>query len=223
MPEDGSTSGGAGLAFRASRSFCARISDVNVSRARPAVLLGTLLFVGLAFPASAEIDAATRAKAVRVEALIEKIKQETERAENPLGRKESVAEDELNAYITCRLYDDQEPIMKELRLKLLRNNRFEGMTVLDFSGAKLPGLLRGRLDAYFAGRLEAAPSAVRLAIEDLFINGQRVRPEILDVIISIGSRLAGTEAFSLRSWYGLPYGIKNLTVEAGRLLAFYAP
>jgi len=177
----------------------------------------------LRLAAFAEIDAATRAKAVRVEALIDKIRGETERAVAPLGRKEAVTEDELNAYIACRLFDDREPIMKELRLKLLSRNRVEGLTVLEFEGAKVPGLLRGRLDVYFAGRLETEAGAVRLNIGGFFINGQRVRPEVLDAIISIGSRLSGTEPFGLRDWYVLPYGLKDMAVEEGRLVAFYVP
>jgi len=186
-------------------------------------MLGSVLLFGLALTALAEIDAATRAKAVRVETLIDKIKAEVERAAAPLGRTEAVAEDDLNAYIACRLFDDREPVMKQLRLKLLRGNRFEGMTVLDFGEVKLLGPLRGRLDVYFAGRLETQGGAVRLDIGDIFINGQQVRPDILDAVISVGSRLTGTEAFSLRDWYLLPYGIKDLAVDEGRLLAFYTP
>lgn len=186
-------------------------------------MLGPVLLLGLALTAFAEIDAATRVRAARVETLIDKIKSEAERAAAPLGRTEGVAEGDLNAYIACRLFDEREPVMKELRLKLLRGNRFEGMTVLDFGEVKLPGPLRGRLDVYFGGRLETREGAVRLNIGEIFINGQQVRPDILDAVIAIGSRLAGTEPFSLRDWYLLPYGIKDLAVDEGRLLAFYTP
>lgn len=205
------------------RWFCARMFRVRIFRPRPPALLGSVLLLSSALMAFTQIDGATRAKAVRVDALIDKIRGETERVAAPLGRTEAVAEDDLNAYIACRLFDDREPVMKELKLKLLGGNRFEGMTVLDFAGVDLPGPLRGRLDVYFAGRLETQGSAVRLDIGTFFINGQKVRPEILDAVISIGSRLSGTEAFSLRDWYVLPYGLRNLAVEEGRLLAFYAP
>lgn len=223
MPDDGPTSGGAAPALTLRHPVCARIFAVKVTRPRSPALLGSVLLLSSALTAFAQIDAATRAKAVRVETLIDKVRGETERVTAPLGRTEAVAEDDLNAYIACRLFDDQEPVMKELRLKLLSGNRFEGMTVLDFTGVDLPGLLRGRLDVYFAGRLETQGGAVRLDIGTFFINGQKVRPEILDAVISIGSRLSGTEAFSLRDWYILPYGLRDMAVEEGRLLAFYAP
>lgn len=197
--------------------------DVKIVLLRPRDMLGPVLLLGLALTAFTEIDAATRAKAVRVETLIEKIKAEEERTAAPLGRTAAVVEDDLNAYIACRLFDDREPVMKDLRFKLLRGNRFEGMTVLDFGQVKVLGLLRGRVDVYFAGRLETKGGAVRLNIGEIFINGQQVRPDILDAVISVGSRLAGTEPFSLRDWYLLPYGIRDLAVDEGRLLAFYAP
>ena len=205
------------------RSFYARIFDVRIFCARPLALLGTVLLLGSALAALGQVDAATRAKGMRVKALIDMIKEETERSAAPLGRRETVSEDELNAYIACRLFDDREPVMKELRLKLLEGNRFEGMTVLDLEGADLPAPLRGRLDVYFAGRLETEAGAVRLDIGTFFINGQKVRPEILDVVISVGSRLSGTEPFSLRDWYILPYGLRDLAVDRGRLLASYSP
>ena len=205
------------------RSFYARIFDVRIFCARPLALLGTVLLLGSALAALGQVDAATRAKGMRVKALIDMIKGETERSAAPLGRTEAVSEDDLNAYIACRLCDDREPVMKELRLKLLEGNRFEGMTVLDLEGADLPAPLRGRLDVYFAGRLETEAGAVRLDIGTFFINGQKVRPEILDVVISVGSRLSGTEPFSLRDWYILPYGLRDLAVDRGRLLASYSP
>jgi len=223
MPDNDLTSVGRGYALKPGRRFYARMFGVKVPFLRPRVALGCVLLAGLALAASAEIDAATRAKAVRVETLIDKIKAEAERAAAPLGRREAVTEDELNAYIACQLFDDREPVLKELRFKLVRGNRFEGMTVLDFGELKVPGPLRGRLNVYFGGRLETREGAVRLAIGSLFINGQQVRPEIFDAVISIGSRLTGTEPFSLRDWYLLPYGIRDLAVDKGRLLAFYAP
>ena len=205
------------------RSFYARIFDVRIFCARPLALLGTVLLLGSALAALGQVDAATRAKGMRVKALIDMIKEETERSAAPLGRTQAVSDDDLNAYIACRLCDDREPVMKELRLKLLEGNRFEGMTVLDLEGADLPAPLRGRLDVYFAGRLETEAGAVRLDIGTFFINGQKVRPEILDVVISVGSRLSGTEPFSLRDWYILPYGLRDLAVDRGRLLASYSP
>jgi hypothetical protein len=199
------------------------MSVVRIIRARLSAPFGAALLLGSALAAFGQVDAATRAKGLRIEALIDKVRGETERAAAPLGRMEAVSEDDLNAYIACRLKDDQEPVMKELRFKLLDGNRFEGMTVLDLAGADLPAPLRGRLDVFFAGRLETQAGAVRLDIGTFFVNGQKVRPEILDVVISVGSRLSGTEPFSLRDWYILPYGLRDLAVDRGRLLASYSP
>jgi hypothetical protein len=75
----------------------------------------------------------------------------------------------------------------------------------------------------FRGRVESAAGRVRLHLEDIFCEGQRIQPDLLDFLIVMGSRLTGNEPFSLKDWFDLPEGIRELEAERGTLVAVYGP
>jgi len=132
-----------------------------------------------------------------------------------------VSERELNAYIAYRIETEREEIMKELRLKLLPENRVEGKIFIDLSGRRVPVFVKPQMNVYFAGTLETEGSKVRVRFESLFLGEQRIQTALLDMILSVVSRFEKTEAVSIEDWYDLPYGIRRLEARTGELVVFY--
>lgn len=160
-------------------------------------------------------------EALKVIRLIEKMQRDQ------IGKREGdlrnvfVTESELNSYIAFRIESEQEDIMKELRLKLLENNKIEGMVVVDLKGQDLPKFLRPRMTFFLGGILEVDRELVRLNLKDLFLENQRIQPEILDIVIFIGSKIQNTEPFSLEDWIELPYGIKDIKTQERGVIFYY--
>ena len=160
-------------------------------------------------------------EALKVLRLIEKVHKEQ------IGKREGdlrtvfVTESELNSYIAYRIEVEQEDIMKELRLKLMKNNRVEGKVVIDLRGQDLPKFLPPRMTFFLGGKLEVDREWVRLNLKDLFLENLRIQPEILDLVIFIGSKIQNTEPFSLEDWIELPYGIKDIKTQERGVLFYY--
>ena len=160
-------------------------------------------------------------EALKVLSLIEKIQAEQlEKGKNEL-RKIIVTESELNSYIAYRIEIEQEEIMKELRLKLFKENKIEGKILIDLRGQKLPKLLRPQMNLYFGAKVEVKDVYVRIAIKELFLEDQAIQPMILDLIIYISAKLDGVEPTSINDWYELPYGIKNIEIQRGKATFYY--
>ena len=153
--------------------------------------------------------------------LIEKIQKE--QMERGSGERRSVAvtESELNSYIAYRIEVEKEEILKELRLKIFDDNRVEWKVVVDLEGAKLPKLLKPRMTLFMGGKLEVKEGLVRLDLKDLFLEDQRIQVAVMDLVIFIGSRLGGGEAFSMSDWWELPYGIKDIRTRRGEATFYY--
>ena len=160
-------------------------------------------------------------EALKVLSLIEKIQAEQlEEGRHDL-RKVVVTESELNSYIAYRIETEKEEIMKELRLKLLKGNKIEGKIFIDLSGQKIPKFLRPRMNLYFGGKVEIKDGKVRLALKELFLEEQAVRPMVLDFIIYISAKIENMEPSSINDWYELPYGIKNIETDLGKVFFYY--
>lgn len=136
-------------------------------------------------------------------------------------REVAVTESELNSYIAYRIEVEQSDIMKELRLKLFTKNKIEGKIYIDLRGQELSDLLKPEMNLYFSGVLEAENSRVRLNLKSLYLEDQLIQPKILDAVIYFGSKIQGTEPFSMNDWIELPYGIKDVKTEEGRAIFYY--
>jgi hypothetical protein len=74
---------------------------------------------------------------------------------------------------------------------------------------------------YFGGKIEVKKGRARLEIKDLFLEDQRVKPAILDVILNITSKINKTEASSMNDWHELPYGIKDIKTKRRKATFYY--
>jgi hypothetical protein len=184
-------------------------------------VIGLSLFLS-SFPGLAPLRAQpANADAQRVLRIIEKIEKEGSRGPGGASRKEVVSETELNAYIAYRIAFEKEEIMKELRLKLLPRNSVEGKIFIDLSSKRIPGFLKPQMNVYFAGTLETEGPKVRVHVESLFLEEQRIQTALLDMIISVVSRFEKMEPVSIEDWYDLPYGIRKLETRTGELVVSY--
>ncbi len=160
-------------------------------------------------------------EALRVIKLIDKVQlEQLEKGINEV-REVAVTESELNSYIAYRIDVEKEEIMRELALKLFDDNKVEGKIFIDLRGQNLPKILRPQMTFYMGGKLEVENGKVRLELKDLFLESQRIQPAILDLVIFIGSKIQGTESFSMSDWWDLPYGIKDMETRQGKAIFYY--
>ena len=136
-------------------------------------------------------------------------------------RKVSVTESEFNAYIAHRIETENEEAMKELELKLFDNNRIEAKLYFDLRGQNLPKLLRPEMNFYFSGTIETENGAARLDLDELFLEGQKIQPMILDIVFFFVAKLNKVEASSINDWYVLPYGIDKIKIYKGGATFYY--
>ena len=160
--------------------------------------------------------------ALKVQGYIEKLqKAELEDSGNRKLRNVVVTESELNSYIAYLIEVDQEEILKELRVKMFDDNKVEWKIVLDLEGANLPKILKPRMTFFMGGKLEVNDGGVRLNLQDLFLENQRIQTQVFELVIFLGSRLAGSEPFSMNDWWELPYGIKDIKTRDGQATFYY--
>ncbi len=173
-----------------------------------------------ALPQAEEVPQAAP-EARRVLDLIDRI--EREAAEDPGSglRRESISELELNAYIAYRIASENEEIMKELQLRLFPKSRIEGRVFIDLSGRKTPAGIKQKMTLLFSGTLLTRQGKVRLDIESFYLEGQKIEPAFLNFVISIVSRLEGAEPWKIEDWQALPFGIREMGTDAGRLHVEY--
>ena len=152
---------------------------------------------------------------------IEKVERETARGTRRSLEKVSVDESELNSYIAYRIEEENERFLKELRVKLFKKNKIEGKILVDLRGENIPKFLRPQMTLYFGGKLEVKDDMVRLVLKDLFLEDQRIDPNVLDFVIALTAKIEKYEVWSINEWYELPYGIKDIETQNHKAIFFY--
>ncbi|MCK4556291.1 MAG: hypothetical protein KAU47_02150 [Candidatus Aminicenantes bacterium] len=152
---------------------------------------------------------------------IEKVERETARGTKRSLEKISVDESELNSYIAYRIEEENERFLKELRVKLFKKNKIEGKILVDLRGENIPKFLRPQMTLYFGGKLEVKDGMVKLVLKDLFLENQRIDPNVLDFVIALTAKIEKYEIWSINDWYELPYGIKDIETQNHKAIFFY--
>lgn len=169
---------------------------------------------------SSDIGAGSFVEAQRVMRLIDRIEQSPAVPGAPL-RAAVVSERELNSYIAYRIEAEKEQILKELQLKLLDGDKFEGRMLVDLGGRDFAPAVQPRMNLFFSGKIRVEEEKVKIDINSLFLEKQRVQPLLLDLLMYFAAKLDNAEAASLGDWYELPFGIKRLKISRGSLTALY--
>lgn len=181
-----------------------------------------LIFLLLSFSIlSSGIQDYSLPEARKVLEAIEKMESGQSRGDKDSLKKIVITEKELNSYIAYRIETENEEIMKELRLKLFKRNKIEGKVLIDLKGQKIPEFIRPQMTLFFGGKLEVKKGKARLNIKDLFLEDQRLKPTILDVILNIASKIKDMEVSSMNDWYNLPYGIKDIKTNRHKATFYY--
>lgn len=132
-----------------------------------------------------------------------------------------VSQPELNDYIAYRLTREKRSLLRKLDVDLLENNNVQGRLRLDAQQLNL-GLLFGKvLDFDFKGTLHTKKGAGRLDLAALQLNGQPLRPQMLNLVLRAVSAYYGTELGRIDDWYELPKGVKRVNVHKGWADLFY--
>ena len=169
-------------------------------------------------PATAAYSLEEAQKVLRT---IDKIEAETEEPWGGPLRSVTITESEFNSYIAYRIENEKEEIMKELRLKLLDNNKIEGRIHVDLRGQDIPSFIRPEMDIFFAADLIADNGQAKVDMKEIFLGDEPIKPLIIDLVIAISARLNNEKAVSINDWYELPYGIKDIKTEKGQATFFY--
>ena len=77
------------------------------------------------------------------------------------------------------------------------------------------------MNLFFAAKLKIQNDKVRLVEREMFLEGQRIHPMVIDIIIEIASRMQNEESSSMGDWYDLPYGIKNIRTQQGKAMFYF--
>jgi hypothetical protein len=157
----------------------------------------------------------------KVFALIAKIESETQEPWAGPPRSVTIAESEFNSYIAYRIENEKEEIMKELRLKLLADNKIEGKIHIDLRGQKIPSFIKPEMDVFFSADLITNNGQAKIDMKEIFLGDEPIKPMILDMVMAISARLRNEPATSLSDWYELPYGIKDIKTEKGKATFYY--
>ena len=163
----------------------------------------------------------SRQEAQKVFRVISKIERESARKTDDSLENISITESELNSYIAYRIDVEKERIMKELRVKLFKKNKIEGKILIDLSGQQIPGFLKPQMTLYFGGKLEVKGGLVRLDLKDLFLEEQRIDPDVLDFIIALAAKIENYKVWSINDWFELPYGIKDVKTQNQKAIFYY--
>lgn len=163
----------------------------------------------------------SKAEALKVMNLIERIQMEQLEKGNGELRNVAVTESEFNSYVAYRIEVEKEEVMKALQLKFFDDNHVEGKVVVDLKKQKLPKILKPQMTFFLGGELEVKDGYIRVNLEELFLGTQSIQPAILDLVIFLGSKITGEEAFSMSDWWVLPYGIKDVKTQNGMVTFYY--
>jgi hypothetical protein len=207
---------------------------INTNARRTAVLAAALAVTASLALAAAEVPPEVRAKAAAIFAALEKIEAESRRptptripasppppAAAPGSRSLTFSEAEFNAWIACRLADENEAYVKAAEFKLLAADRVEGRITIDLGKPPAGGVLPQKQDLLFAAGFETREGKIRIAMDKLFLGTQPISPAFVDLVIGVVSRLQGIEPTTLKDWYDLPPGVLRLETRPGRVVVIY--
>ena len=196
-------------------------NHLNVSHRFLGILCAVVLIPFFLFGLFQDSSGYSMREAQKVLNLIEKIQLEQLEKGNRDLKNVVVTEDELNSYIAHRIKVEQEKTLRELRLKMYDNNKVEWKVMLDLEGAKLPNVLNPQMTFYLGGILEVEEGNVRIDLKDLYLGNKRIQVSVFELVIYIGSKIIGSEPFSMSEWWLLPYGIKDIKTQKGKVTFYY--
>jgi hypothetical protein len=178
-----------------------------------------IVFVGLSlFMAGAAKPSA--GDALRVERLLDGIARQAHQPESQERRSE-VSQQELNAYIAHRLTRENQPAVDSIRVDLLDDGRVNSVVRIDPRQLQLDALLGDALRFEIAAIMVSRDGAARLHLIALKLNGQPVKPQVLDFVIATVAYYYGWDWEGIEGWYALPAGVKRMIVLKDKVVLIH--
>jgi hypothetical protein len=177
------------------------------------------LLVSLSWPV--QMTDQLRRDGQRIIRSLENMERESLRRKSGSPRRAEFTESEFNSYIAYRIAAEKEDTLKELKLRLFADNRIEGAALIDLGGQNLPAGFKPRMRLFFEARFRTENGRIKVDLQKLFLEGQPVPIPFFDAIIAFAAAIGKSDAGSFNDWYELPYGLKTLRTEPGRLFVYY--
>ena len=167
------------------------------------------------------VAAARSPEAQKVYDALDKLRRAENEQPAAVLRDITLSEQELNAYISHRIWTEKAGPLKDLRLKLFPENRVEGLMFLDLTKLGAPAVLPDVLHFYFSGRLAVREERMKLEVQELFLEFKPVPVFLLNLAFYIASKTQKHGPAGLADWHELPMGIKDIVCRKGRITLRY--
>lgn len=160
----------------------------------------------------------------RAESSLEKIRKGRNRPLKFILKKIYLNEEEINSYIHYKNpFKRPKELVKEW-LYLKGDNLIEYRANLDLTNSNIKGIpefLRVQLEASVTGELYSLEGKVKFKTTSFSINKATFPPTFLTNLLNIYYKARGEEPRDIESWFYLPYGIRKIRVERGRIALYY--
>jgi len=137
-------------------------------------------------------------------------------------KKMAFSESELNSYLNLIYTKKYAPEMTFIELRLKDKNLVDGSLKIKLAGEKyktVPEFLRDT-EVRFSGRFECSNYHMRFVFSELFINGSRFSPDVLDEAYGAAQFNARIKK-SIFDWFTLLPGLKNVQSSEKKITFYY--
>lgn len=160
----------------------------------------------------------------RAEDSLEKIRKGRNRPLKFILKKINLNEEEINSYIYYKNpFRRPKELVKEW-LYLKGENLIEYRANFDLTNSNIKGLpefLKGVFEISVAGELYSLEGKVKFKTVSFSINKASFPPTFITTLLNIYYKARGEEPRDIESWFYLPYGIRKIRVEKGRIALYY--
>lgn len=160
----------------------------------------------------------------KAEGSLEKVIKGTNRPFRFILKKIYLNEEEINSYIHYKNpFKRPKELVKEW-LYLKDDNLIEYRASFDLTNSSIkgfPDFLKGFIEVAVTGELFSLEGKVKFKTISFSINKVTFPPTFLTTLLNIYYKTRGEEPRDIESWFHLPYGIRKIRVEKGRIALYY--
>ncbi len=160
----------------------------------------------------------------KAESSLEKIRRGTNRPLRFILKKVYLNEEEINSYIHYKNpFKRPKELVKEW-LYLKDDNLIEYRASFDLTNSSIKGLpdfLKGFIEVGVTGEVFSLEGKVKFKTKSFSINKATFPPNFLTTLLNLYYKTRGEEPKDIESWFYLPYGIRKIRVEKGRIALYY--
>ncbi len=160
-------------------------------------------------------------KVKKVLQAIEEIEKAQIDGSRSVRRSLTLSESELNAYIAYRIITDPLELIRELELRLLDNNRFEGKAVFDLSQENLPHFIPPKATLFFAASFRVEGGRIYFTFRQIFLGAQELSVDFVSEMIKALAIAHNEPPEGLNRSFELPFGIKDIKSKKGFAIFYY--